>query len=294
MAAQPASRSVAILMRKKFSSPQLFSRIVTYLILGAWTAFVFYAVGWIVVSSLSTTREIFTNHLLNSGVHWENYQKALTTHKLGLYFLNTCLYVSLALLGIVVISAPASYVLSRFEFPGRRLANSLFIAGIGVPGMMLMIPLFTIFVRLSLTGTSEGLIIIYIGSSIPFTVFFLTGFFGSLPTELEEAALIDGCTHSQVFWRVMLPLAQPGIITVTIFNFIGLWNDYFWALIFVNTPERRTLQLGLQALVQSMRYTGDWAGLFASVIVVFLPTFVVYIFLSEKIIAGITAGAVKA
>jgi N-acetylglucosamine transport system permease protein len=92
----------------------------------------------------------------------------------------------------------------------------------------------------------------------------------------------------------MLPLAQPGIITVTIFNFIGLWNDYFWALIFVNTPERRTLQLGLQALIQAMRYTGDWAGLFASVIIVFLPTFIVYIFLSEKIIAGITAGAVKA
>jgi N-acetylglucosamine transport system permease protein len=293
MAARQVSRPIATLIGKRFSSPQLFSRIVAYVILAAWTAFVFYAVGWIVVSSLSTTREIFTNNLLDSGLHWENYQKALTTHKLGLYFLNTCIYVGVSLVGIVLIAAPASYVLSRFDFPGRRFVNAIFVAGIGVPGMMLMIPLFTMFVRLNLTATSQGLIIIYIGSSIPFTVFFLTGFFGSLPSELEEAALIDGCTHAKVFWRVMLPLAQPGIITVTIFNFIGLWNDYFWALIFVNTPERRTLQLGLQALVQAMRYTGDWAGLFASVIIVFLPTFVVYIFLSEKIIAGITAGAVK-
>jgi N-acetylglucosamine transport system permease protein len=283
-----------MLVKRHFNTQQVFTKTITYVILIAWTAFVFYAVGWIVRASLSTTREIFTNNLLDSGLHFENYDKALTTHKLGQYFLNSCLYVGVSLLAIVVVAAPASYVLSRFEFPGRRLVHMLFIAGIGVPGMMLMIPLFTSFVRLGLNGTTQGLIIIYVGSSIPFTVFFLTGFFGSLPSELEEAALIDGCTHSGAFWRVMLPLAQPGIITVTIFNFIGLWNDYFWALIFVNTPERRTLQLGLQALVQAMRYTGDWAGLFASVIIVFLPTFIVYIFLSEKIIAGITAGAVKA
>ncbi len=287
------SRSLLLLRNKRFCSPQRFSQMIAYLILGAWAAFVFYAVGWIVMSSLSTTREIFTNNLLASGLHWENYEKALTTHKLSRYFINTCLYVGVSLIGIILVAAPASYVLSRFEFPGRRLVRSLFIAGIGMPGMLLLIPLFTLFVRLNLTGTSQGLILIYVGTSIPFTVFFLTGFFGSLPSELEEAALIDGCTYSQVFWRVMLPLAQSGIITVTIFNFIGLWNDYFWALIFVNTPERRTLQLGLQALVQAMRYTGDWAGLFASVVIVFLPTFVVYLFLSEKIIAGITAGAVK-
>jgi N-acetylglucosamine transport system permease protein len=282
------------LAKQRFNTQQLFTKTVTYLILLAWTAFVFYAVGWIVQASFSTTREIFTNNLLDSGYHWENYEKALTTHKLGQYFINSCLYVGISLFAIVIVAAPASYVLSRFEFLGRRLVHTLFIAGIGVPGMMLMIPLFTSFVRLDLNGTTQGLIIIYVGASIPFTVFFLTGFFGSLPSELEEAALIDGCTYSGAFWRVMLPLAQPGIITVTIFNFIGLWNDYFWALIFVNTPERRTLQLGLQALVQAMRYTGDWAGLFASVIIVFLPTFIVYIFLSEKIIAGITAGAVKA
>jgi N-acetylglucosamine transport system permease protein len=168
------------------------------------------------------------------------------------------------------------------------------VAAMGIPGTMITIPLFMMFIRLDLVGTIPGLILVYVGGSIPFTVFFLTGFFGSLPREMEESAKMDGCTDLSAFWRIMLPLAQPAIVTVTIFNFIGLWNDYFWALIFVNTPTRRTLALGLQYLVQSMRYTGDWAGMFASVVIVFLPTLLLYLFLSEKVISGITVGAVKA
>lgn len=269
-------------------------RAVAYLILGGWTVFVAWAVGWIMLSSISTTREIFTNTLLQSGIHLDNYVKALTTHNMGRYLFNSTVYVVVSLVFIILISAPASYVLSRVEFRGRRLLHSLFIAGMGIPGAMVLIPVFMMFVRLKLIGTLPGLITVYVATSIPFTVYFLTGFFASLPRELEEAARIDGCTDMQAFWRIMLPLAQPGLLTVTIFNFIGLWNDYIWALIFANTPERRTLALGLEFLVQSMRYTGDWAGMFASVVIVFLPTLILYIFLSERIIAGITAGAVKA
>lgn len=266
---------------------------ITYLILVGWVIFVFYAVGWIVLSSLSTTREIFTNNLLASGVHFENYINALTTHNLALYFVNSTLYVAFALGLIILVAAPASYVLSRANFRGRSAFNSLFVAGMGIPGAMLLIPLFMAFIRLNLVNTIQGLLLVYVAVSIPFTVFFLTGFFATLPREIEEAGLMDGCTDWQVFWKLMLPLAQPGLITVTIFNFIALWNDYFWALIFVNSEQRRTLMLGLEALLRSMRYTGDWAGLFASVIIVFLPTFILYVFLSEKIIAGVTAGAVK-
>jgi N-acetylglucosamine transport system permease protein len=267
---------------------------IAYLILVAWTVFAIYAVGWVFLSSFSTTREIFTNTLLSSGIHIENYVKALTTHSLGLYFLNSTIYVCGSLVFLILIAAPASYVLSRFEFFGRKALQLLFVAAMGVPATMITIPIFMMFIRLNLVGTIPGLIIVYVFGSIPFTVYFLTGFFGSLPREMEESAKIDGCTDVMAFWRIMLPLAQPAIITVTIFNFIGLWNDYFWALIFVNTPARRTLALGLQYLVQSMRYTGDWAGMFASVVIVFLPTLLLYLFLSEKIIAGITVGAVKA
>ena len=137
------------------------------------------------------------------------------------------------------------------------------------------------------------LTLVYVDISIPFTVFFLTGFFSTLPREVQEAAAVDGCSDRQTFWQVMLPLAQPGIATVTIFNFLGLWNEYFWALVLVNTLEQRTLSLGLQALLQDMRYSGDWAGLFAAVVIVVLPTILFFVWQSERIIAGVTAGAVK-
>lgn len=277
-----------------FNARLWLGRGIAYSILLAWTLFAFYAVGWVFLSSLSTTREVFTNTLLSSGIHVENYVKALTTHNLGLYFVNSTIYVCGSLVFIILIAAPAAYILSRFEFFGRRALQLLFVAAMGIPATMVTIPIFMLFIRLNLVGTTAGLIIVYVCSSIPFTVYFLTGFFGSLPRELEESARIDGCSDIGAFWRIMFPLAQPALITIIIFNFIGLWNDYFWALIFVNTPARRTLALGLQYLVQSMRYTGDWSGMFASVVIVFLPTLLLYLFLSEKIIAGITVGAVKA
>jgi len=266
---------------------------IAYLILGGWTLFVFYAIGWIFISSLSTTREIFTNNLLASGWHFENYITALTTHKLGLYFVNSIIYVSISTALLLVIAAPASYALSRFDFLGKQFIYNMFISGMGIPGMMLIIPLFMLLLRLNLVGTTAGLILIYVGGGIPFSVFFLTGFFGSLPSELSDAAKIDGCSEIQAFWRVMLPIAQPGIITLSIFNFIGLWNDYLWALIFVNTDERRTLMLGVEAIMRAMRYTGNWAGMFAGIVVLFVPTFILFVLLSETIISGITAGAVK-
>jgi N-acetylglucosamine transport system permease protein len=281
-------------MQRRNGSRSLTIRPVAYLILGGWTLFVIYAVGWIFVSSLSTTKEIFTGNLLDSGFHLENYVTALTTHRLGLYFLNSLIYVSLAVFLTIVIAAPAAYALSRFRFRGRPLFYSMFMSGMGIPGMMLIIPLFMLFLRLNLVGTLPGLIIIYVGTSIPFSVFFLTGFFSSLPSELEDAAMIDGCTEHQAFWKVMFPIAQPAIITLVIFSFIGLWNDYLWALIFVNTDQRRTLMLGVEAIMRAMRYTGNWAGMFAGIIVLFLPTFILFVLLSEKIITGITAGAVKA
>lgn len=280
-------------MLPKFIRHFTLGKQISYLLLTLWTLLVAWIIGWIIVASLSTTREIFTNKLLASGLHFETYIKVFINNNVGRYVINSIIYVFSALGIILLVAAPASYVLSRVEFPGKSLLRSMFVAGMGIPSAMLLIPLFSVFLFLKLTGTLAGLILVYIGTSIPFTVFFLTGFFATLPKELEEAARLDGCTDMGVFWRIMLPLAQPGLITVAVFNFMTLWNDYFWALVFANSAELRPLSMGLQAMVQSMRYTGDYAGMFAAVVIVFLPTFILYIFLSEKIISGITAGAVK-
>jgi N-acetylglucosamine transport system permease protein len=109
----------------------------------------------------------------------------------------------------------------------------------------------------------------------------------------EEAAAIDGCSPIGTFWKIIFPLVQPGLVTLTVFNFITIWNEYFVSLIFASRQNVRPVAVGLYNMIQSMRYTGDWGGMFASVVIVFLPTFVLYIFLSERIIKGVTAGAIK-
>ncbi len=264
-----------------------------YILLLIWLLFSIVIIGWIFAASFSTTREIFTGTLFKSGIHIENYWNALVNQNFARYFFNSFVYTSTASVGIILISAPAAYVIGRMKFPGRKLLINTFLVSMSIPVVMVVIPLFAVMIRLKLIGSMFTLIILYITSNVPFTVYFLTGFFSTLPKELEDSALIDGCSLYQAFWRIMLPLAQPGIITVGIFNFMAIWNEYFMALVFANKTELRTLAVGLQFTIQSMRYVGDWAGLFAAVIIVFLPTFILYILLSQKIIAGITGGAIK-
>ncbi len=266
----------------------------SYIFLSAWSLFTAFCVVWIVVTSFKTNREMFKNvWAMPKGVAVENYVKAWDVVKMGDYFLNSIIIVCAAVLLILVVSAPASYVLSRFSFCGRELLTNVFIAGMGIPFPLLFIPLFIILGRLRLIDTLPGLILVYTSLSIPFTVYLLTGFFRTLPTELEESATIDGASDFTIFWRVMLPLASPGILTAAIFNFMGLWNEYMLAMIFISEPDRRPLSLGLYALANSMQYTGDWVGLFAGVVIVMVPSIILYVILSERMIEGITLGATK-
>jgi len=272
---------------------QEIKKLPSYGILSLWVLFTAILIGWIIIASLSTTKEIFTNSLLKSGIHFENYKKALINHNVAQYFLNSMIYTFSAGFAIIFISAPCAYVLSRFKFRGNKLIQNLFVGSLGIPQIMIILPLFALASRLRMTNSRMLLILLYICITVPFTVFFLQSFFSTLSTSFEEAASIDGCGPIRTFWTIMFPLAQPGLITVAIFNFIVLWNEYFIALVFANNSEQRPLAVGLYSMVQSMRYTGDWAGMFAAVVIVFVPTFLLYIFLSEKIIAGVTGGAIK-
>ncbi len=264
------------------------------IILGLWSFFTAFVLFWIAISSLKTNRELVLNiWSLPSKLVFQNYVKAWSQLHLGSYFLNSLLVVASAVIIILVLSAPASYILSRAEFRGRNLITIIFIAGIGIPLPLLFIPLFVILTGIKLINTLPGLGILYVAGSISFTVYMLTSFFATLPKELEEAAILDGCSDIQVFSKVMLPLASPGLLTAAIFNFMFLWNEYQLALVFLSNPKLRTLSLGLYALQNSMEYTGDWVGLMAGVVLVVLPTIILYIILSERMISGITMGAVK-
>lgn len=258
-----------------------------------WAFFTIFMIGWIIAASLSTTKEVFTGQVLSTGIHFENYTNAFFRNKALMNLLNSVIYTVPSCILAILVSAPAAYCLTRFKFKFSKLINHGIITGLAVPGIMIVMPLFSIVSALKLGGTHFTLIFIYTATSIPYTTFFLMTFFSGISETYEEAAAIDGCGPVECFWKIMFPLAQPAIITVTIFNFISRWNEYFMALIFANKSELRPVGVGLYQTVTSMMQSGDWAGMFASVVIVFVPTVVIYLFLSNKIVSGVTAGGVK-
>ncbi|MFN8450420.1 MAG: carbohydrate ABC transporter permease [Anaerolineae bacterium] len=266
----------------------------SYVFLGGWSLFTILSIAWVVLASLKTNRDVFRKPFdIPPDPQFVNYERVWLNSDVGQGFLNSLVIVGISVILILLVSSPASYVLSRAKFRGRGLLTMIYIAGIGVPYPLLFIPLFALLAGLKLINSIPGLILVYVSLSIPFTVYILTGFFSSLPQELEDAAVIDGCNDFDVFRRVMLPLASPGIITAAIFNFIGLWNEFQLALIFIQDPDKRPLSLSLYSLKNAMTYSGDWAGLFAGVVIVIVPTIILFIWLSERMISGITLGSVK-
>ncbi|MDR2553451.1 MAG: carbohydrate ABC transporter permease [Treponema sp.] len=260
-----------------------------------WVVFTFVLIGWVFFASLSTSGEIFSNHMFSfqSGFHFENYLKAWNTQRVSVFFMNSLLYTVVSCTAIILIASPAAYALSRFRFRGNTLIQNMFAAALGIPVIMIIMPLFGIVSGFRLTNNRWVLMFLYSAMNTPFAVFYFLAFFRNLSFTYEEAAAIDGCSPLKTFWKIMFPLIQPGLITLTIFNFITIWNEYFMSLIFANKTSVRPVAVGLYNMIQSMRYTGDWGGMFASVVIVFLPTFILYIFLSDKIIKGVTAGAIK-
>ncbi|MDO5407428.1 MAG: carbohydrate ABC transporter permease [Eubacteriales bacterium] len=270
-----------------------------YIILTLWVLFTILLLGWVLAASFSTTKDIFAGNTLKfpTGLHIENYVKAWVNSNVSQIFFNSLFYSLISCSLLIVICAPAAYTLSRFSFAANKAIQTGFVSAMGVPVVMIILPLFGLIANLDVLNHELSnrlvLIFLYVGINVPYTTIFLLTFFANLSRTFEEAAAIDGCPPAQTFWKIMLPMAQPGIITVTIFNFINIWNEYFISLIFANSDKVRPVAVGLYSMINGMKYTGDWAGMFAAVIIVFLPTFILYIFLSEKIIAGVTGGGIK-
>lgn len=267
-----------------------------YLILCLWVLFTFVLLGWVLAASFSTTKEIFSGNVFKfeTGLHFENYAKAWTSQNVSVIFMNSLIYTLISCALLIVICAPCAYVLSRFTFLGNKAIQTGFVSAMGVPVIMIILPLFVIISKLGILNNTmanrAALIFLYIGINVPYTTIFLLTFFSNISRTYEEAAAIDGCPAKKTFWKIMFPMAQSGIVTVTIFNFINIWNEYFLSLILANSDRVKPVAVGLYGMINSMKYTGDWSGMFAAVIIVFLPTFFLYVFLSEKIIAGVTGG----
>ncbi|TFG61815.1 MAG: carbohydrate ABC transporter permease [Spirochaetales bacterium] len=267
---------------------------VIYTVLILWCAFSIFSLLWIIITSIKSNRELYAGvWTIPQKIHIENYVKAWNVVNLKSYFLNSILITFSSIIVLTFICTPAAYVLSRFKFRFSKALNTLFIAGMGIPYQLLLIPLYKIMVGIKLTDSLFGLGLVYVSLSIPFTTYLLSGFLRSLPSELEDSAMVDGCGEISTFWRIIFPLSQPSIITAAILNFIFLWNEYMLDLIFITRETKRTISLGLYSIQSAMMFTADWVGLFAAVVIVMLPTVLIYILLSEKVMKGITLGAVK-
>ncbi|MGW3651462.1 carbohydrate ABC transporter permease [Streptomyces sp. NPDC000878] len=259
-----------------------------------WAFMVVMPLLWAVMTSFKDDNAIFSSPWsLPDELHFDNWARAWTDANMSDYFLNTILVVAGSLIGTLVLGSMAAYVLARFEFPGNRFIYYLFIGGMSFPIMLALVPLFYVVNNMGLLNTLHGLILVYIAYSLPFTVFFLTSFFRTLPSSVAEAAFVDGASHSRTFFQIMLPMAKPGLISVGIFNFLGQWNQYMLPTVLNTDPDKRVLTQGLVQLAASQGYKGDWSGLFAGLVMAMLPVLAAYIIFQRQVVTGLTAGALK-
>jgi ABC-type glycerol-3-phosphate transport system permease component len=275
------------------------SRVLIFAVLAGYLVWVAYPMLWMAYSSLKADDAIFRDAFALpplDDLRWDNYGRAWAGAKFGDYFLNSVLVTGVSVSLIVLLGAMAAYALARFYHPLGRAVFWLFLAGLMIPVQLSVVPLFFELRALGLLNSRLGLILVYTANGLPFAVFILAGFFRSLPRTLYEAAVVDGCGEAGAFWRVMLPLAKPGLVTVAIFQFIGIWKEYFFAFMFTSGAAGdgvRTLPLGLANLAVTAQYQTDYGMLFAGLVIVTIPILIVFIALQQHLVKGVTAGALK-
>ncbi|MEN3611065.1 carbohydrate ABC transporter permease [Plantactinospora sp. ZYX-F-223] len=250
---------------------------------------------WVFLSSFKSDGEILSDPWgLPGALRFENWARAWTEARIGQYFLNSAIVVAGSLTLTMLFGATAAYVFARYEFRFRQVFYYLFVGGMMFPVFLALVPLFFVVRNAGLFNTWTGLILVYAAYSLPFTVFFLSAFFRTLPTSVAEAALIDGCGHFRLFFRVMLPMARPGLVSIGIFNFLSQWNQFILPQVLMQGDESKwVLAQGLAALAVSQGYQGDFSGLFAGLTLGMLPVLAVYVLFQRQIQSGLTAGQLK-
>jgi ABC-type glycerol-3-phosphate transport system permease component len=249
---------------------------------------------WLFFTAFKSKGEIFQfpTRLLPLDWTWENYAELFRITQFLRYFINTAVISLAAAVISIIIATCASYSLSRFRIPGSGIVAVALLLMYMLPEIVLGIPFMKIFLFLGLSDSLVALTIAYISITLPFSIWMLRSYIESIPTALEEAALIDGCTRFQGFLRVIVPQAIPGIMATTIFTFILCWNEYLYALILITSEQNKTLTLGLSILLgETAIYS--WGMLAAGSVLTVIPVIVLFVFFQKHIVTGFTAGAVK-
>jgi N-acetylglucosamine transport system permease protein len=253
---------------------------------------------WVLLASFKNNTEIFLGQpfALPHSFSFDTYVSAWTEAHVGRYFINSVFVVLVSTAGTMLFGAMAAYVLARYRFPGNRFIYYLFVSGLAFPTFMALGPLFYILKGFGLINTFTGLILVYIAYSLPFTVFFLAAFFRTLPMEIDEAATVDGASHTRKFFQIMMPMARSGLVSITIFNIVGQWNQYLLPVVIMQgagADNKWVLTQGIANISVSAGYHAEWSTLFAALTLSIIPMIIVYAIFQRQIQAGLTAGAIK-
>ncbi|UTY38960.1 carbohydrate ABC transporter permease [Allocoprobacillus halotolerans] len=288
---------------KKLSTEKLY-KIFVYVALISLAISIIVPVAWVFVSSLKTNEEFQGSPwTLPMSFYFQNFIDAFEKARMAEYFLNSVIVTALGLFLLVIIALPASYVLARFDFKGKKIINTLFMAGLFINVNYIVVPIFLMLldwddVFYSIFGQSffldniVVLAIVYASTALPFTIYLLSGYFKTLPKAYEEAAYIDGCGYFKTLVKVMAPMAKPSIITVILFNFLAFWNEYIIALTLMPGASK-TLPVGLVTLSKGQMAAANYGQLYAGLVIVMLPTLILYIMVQKKLTQGMTLGGLK-
>ena len=293
---KPEQRAAVIPRRESFMrsrrTSDVFGKIFAYALLITGSIVIMMPVFWMVSSALKPNHEIFLYppQWIPQPPQWDNFVKAMTALPFDVYFRNTLIIEIGTIVGTVFSCSIVAYGFARLEAPGRNFWFIVLLSTMMLPGVVTMIPVYLIFRQLGWVNTFLPLIVPnWFGSA--FYIFLLRQFFMTIPRDFEEAARIDGANTWQIITRIVLPLSKPALATVTIFTFMGVWNDFMGPLIYLNKPETYTLALGLNFF--KGQYTSDWNMLMAASLVMMLPLVLLFFAAQKAFIEGITLTGIK-
>lgn len=293
-------------MKRKRSGKDVLFKAFVYVALITLAISILVPVGWVFMASLKQNSEFYGSPwALPKGMYWQNFVDAWVNARMGEYFLTSVVVTALALVILLVVALPAAYVLARYVFPGRKLINAGFMAGLFINVNYIVVPIFLMFMdwdRLlrGLTGSPfflnniVVLAIVYAATALPFTIYLLSSYFVTIPKAYEEAAFVDGAGYWRTMIKVIFPMARPSIITVILFNFLSFWNEYIISMTLLTDPNgTRTLTVGLMNLMKAQNAAAQYGQMYAGLVLVMLPTLILYICVQKKLTQGMTVGGLK-
>lgn len=276
-----------------------------YLLLVLLAVTILVPVFWVFMASIKENSEFYRNPWsLPAGIHFQNFVDAWQKANMGSYMMNSVIVTGLGIIILIALALPAAYVLARFQFKSNKFWNVMFMAGLFINVNYIVVPIFLMlgngdtFLRKTighpfLLNNLFVLALVYASTALPFTIYLLAGYFKSLPKDYEEAAYVDGAGYFRTMIQVILPMAKPSIVTVVLFNFLAFWNEYIISMTMLTKPELKTLPVGLMNLMAAQRSAVQYGQMYAGLVIVMLPTLILYICVQKKLTQGMTLGGLK-